>query len=349
MICPFCGKENTDNLQTCNFCGGSLEVSAEDLIPEAQPVEPAEDQITEVQPVEQPVSVTKPPSPKRVPHIASSQPPPKGIGGIYGNKIWWVVGCFLLVCLIVGCGAVAWGLYNFSDRLAILHPATVTQTLPPAPTSANTPMIVPSLSPNLTPLSTLTFTPNPVLSTQALIYSDDFSNPESGWDRVDQADFYTDYFENAYRIIVNSDMSDSWANPDGNLFSDVVIEVDATKNGGPDDNDFGVICRYQNQNQFYYAVISSDGYFGITKVTSDSSALLGRDSLEFSDAVIQGLSTNHIRFDCTGNVLTLYVNGQQVDQQTDSEYTSGNVGLIAGTYDTTGTDILFDNFFVYQP
>jgi hypothetical protein len=181
------------------------------------------------------------------------------------------------------------------------------------------------------------------------IFSDDFSDPESGWDSIDQADFYTDYFNNAYRITVNSDMSDSWANPDDNVFGDVSIEVDATKNGGPDDNDFGVICRYQNTEQFYYAVISSDGYYGITKVTSASSDLIGRDSLEFSEAINQGTATNHIRLDCIGDVLTLYVNGQQIDQQTDSDYTTGNVGLIAGTYDTVGTDILFDNFFVYQP
>ena len=144
-------------------------------------------------------------------------------------------------------------------------------------------------------------------------------------------------------------MFDSWANPDSNVFSDVSIEVDATKNSGPDDNDFGVICRYQAVDQFYYAVISSDGFYGITKVSTDTTNLLGATELQPSDAINQGTASNHIRFDCQGDVLTLYVNGQQVDQQTDSEYTSGNVGLIAGTYDTPGTDILFDNFSVYQP
>jgi hypothetical protein len=133
------------------------------------------------------------------------------------------------------------------------------------------------------------------------------------------------------------------------MFSNVSIEVDTTKNGGPDDNDFGVICRYQGADQFYYAIISSDGYYGITKVTSQSSDLIGATELLPSDAINQGSASNNIRFDCNGDVLTLFVNGQQVDQQTDSEYTSGNVGLIAGTYDTAGTDILFDNFSVYQP
>ena len=34
---------------------------------------------------------------------------------------------------------------------------------------------------------------------------------------------------------------------------------------------------------------------------------------------------------------------------TDTTFASGEVGLIAGTFDTPGTDVLFDDFTVYQP
>ena len=55
-----------------------------------------------------------------------------------------------------------------------------------------------------------------------------------------------------------------------------------------------------------------------------------------SDKINQGAATNHIRFDCVGSTLTLYVNGFQVDQQTDTDYTTGNVGLTwHGTFETT--------------
>jgi hypothetical protein len=352
MICPYCGKENDDDAQFCIYCGGSLAALAAEHLSKPTPIEP-------------PISVLQTAAQPAVALTAPSEPSPKVARRIYENKTWWVVGCVVLLCLILGCGAAAWGLYNYTNRLAVLHPATTTPTLPSTATVINslkitpslapslTPSIVPSIAPSLTysptPLSKLTSTPKAASSTRSLIFSDDFSNPASGWDSIDQADFYTDYFNNAYRITVNTKLSDSWANPDDNLFGDVSIEVDATKNGGPDDNDFGVICRYENMDQFYYGVISSDGYYGINKVTSKSSSLIGRDSLEFNTAIKQGTATNHIRFDCKGDVLTLYVNGQQVDQQTDSDYANGNVGLIAGTYDTPGTDILFDNFFVYQP
>ncbi len=190
--------------------------------------------------------------------------------------------------------------------------------------------------------------PTPIQGTDVLFF-DDFSDPSSGWDQVNESGYSTDYYQGAYRILVNTDQFDYWANPAEKSFGDVVIEVDATKNGGPEDNDFGVICRYQDPAHFYYAIISSDGYYGITKVTIDNSQLLGGETLMYSDLIDGGSSTNHLRFDCVGSVLTLYVNGQQLDQQTDDEYTTGNVGLIAGTFDTPGTDVLFDNFSVYAP
>lgn len=43
---------------------------------------------------------------------------------------------------------------------------------------------------------------------------------------------------------------DAWANQSRSFPGDVRIEVDAAKIGGPDDNDFGVICRYQDIDNF---------------------------------------------------------------------------------------------------
>jgi hypothetical protein len=182
-----------------------------------------------------------------------------------------------------------------------------------------------------------------------ILFSDDFSTKDNKWDQVNDTSRTTDYYNNAYQIVVNNTQSDAWANPKGQDFTDAEIEVDATKNGGPDDNDFGIICRYLDKDRFYYAVISSDGFYGILKMTSTGGMPIGNDKMLESDKIIQGLNTNHVRFDCVGSTLTLYVNGNQIDQQTDADYTSGNIGLIAGTFTTAGTDILFDNFIVYKP
>jgi hypothetical protein len=189
--------------------------------------------------------------------------------------------------------------------------------------------------------------PAPQLPSNVL-FQDDFADPTSGWDRVTNENGTTDYADGAYRIFVNATGSDVWANP-GLDFKDVRVEVDAAKAGGDNDNDFGVICRYQGPGNYYFFIISSDGYYGIGKVSDGQQKLIGMESLPPSEVIRQGEATNHLRADCIGSKLSLYVNDQFLAQSEDSEFASGDVGLLAGTLGTPGTDIHFDNFVVSKP
>jgi hypothetical protein len=370
MICPYCGKENPDTLSLCNFCGGRL-VELDDRnisqlpVPDTsiQPYSSTDKSISEdEQTAQQPESTPGEPAFKEELPAAQleafdfePETPIKPSKSGCSKWIWWFLGCFVIACLIISCVTVLWGFYSFSAALDFLKEPTSTPAVLHLPTSTFLPAVIdeppatPTLPPSAIALPTFTYTPDPTLSSQEVLFYDDFSDPSSGWDQVNEPSYATDYFENSYRIYENETMSDIWSNPDTLSFGDVTIEVDATKKAGPDDNDFGVICRYQDTNHFYYGIISSDGYFGIIKVTSDGSETLGRENLEFSDSINQKYASNHIRLDCIGDVLTLYVNGDQLDQQTDGELATGNVGLIAGTYNTAGTDILFDNFIVLKP
>jgi hypothetical protein len=181
-----------------------------------------------------------------------------------------------------------------------------------------------------------------------VLFSDDFSNTSSGWDRQTTSEGVTDYADGAYRIYVNETNMDYWANP-GESFADVRVEVEATKVGGPDDNDLGVICRYVDIENFYFGLISSDGYAVIGKVKDGEQAGISSDGMDPVEGINLGDATNLIRMDCVGEALTLYVNGTQIASVADSDFAKGDVGLMAGTYDITGTDIHFDNFIVRQP
>ena len=68
-----------------------------------------------------------------------------------------------------------------------------------------------------------------------------------------------------------------------------------------------------------------------------------------SSNINKGLAVNHLRADCIGDTLTFYVNGFQVAQTQDSSLVSGDVGMLAGTFNTTGVDVVFDNFVTLQP
>jgi hypothetical protein len=192
-----------------------------------------------------------------------------------------------------------------------------------------------------------------------VLFKDDFSSTSSGWDKTRDTDAITDYENNAYRIQINTIGENGngmsyWASPglSSQMPADLKIEVDATKTGGPDDNDFGVICRFTDSKDspsFYQFMGTSDGFAGIMLINGSDQKIISAEKLQPSDSVKQGAATNHIRADCIGDTLTLYINGNKVASATDATLKSGDVGLIAGTYSTPGTDILFDNFIVSKP
>ncbi|TAK11910.1 MAG: hypothetical protein EPO32_10365 [Anaerolineae bacterium] len=189
-----------------------------------------------------------------------------------------------------------------------------------------------------------------------LLYEDDFSNTGSGWDRYSDSDGSTDYSNNQYQITINTSQWLMWANP-GRSFTDAIIEVDATTVGltaesdTEDDNNFGIICRHQDTDNFYVLVISSDGYYGIRKRFQGASelAFIGLDGMDTSDAINTGNATNHLKAECVGGTLRLIVNGTTLLEVTDTDIPSGDSGLMAGTFSSTSTTILFDNFSVRQP
>jgi len=185
-----------------------------------------------------------------------------------------------------------------------------------------------------------------------IIFQDDFSKTNSGWDRSDWDDGQTDYGNGVYRILIKIPSYDAWANPGQYFEGDVRVEADATKVSGEDDNDMGLICRYSGTPEspsYYYFIISSDGYAVIGKVTDGTSVYISSDQMEPSAAIQQGTTSNHLRADCIGNNLTLYVNGQQVASATDASFTGGDVGLVAGTFNIPTAEINFDNFIVRKP
>ena len=181
-----------------------------------------------------------------------------------------------------------------------------------------------------------------------LLFQDGFSDPSSGWDKIRTSEGVTDYEDDQYRIIVNAPNADYWANP-GLDFIDVVIDVDAGKYGGPDDNDFGVLCRYQDTENFYFFIISSDGYYGLGKVQGGEQELLDPPQMYHSEAIITGTGPNHIQAICKGSQLTMKINDVLIAEAADSTFQAGDIGLIVGSFDIPGVDIWFDNLMVKVP
>jgi hypothetical protein len=186
---------------------------------------------------------------------------------------------------------------------------------------------------------------SPTSVSNQVLFQDDFADASGGWSTLNADNRYIGIQDGALRILVNEAKFDLWSTP-GLKFGDVHVDVDATQNAGPQDNDFGVICRYQDENNFYGFLISSDGYYGISKMKNGEHAIIGADGMLVSESLQKAGKTNHIRADCVGHTLSLSVNGKKLIDVQDEDFTDGDVGLVAGTFETPGTDISFTNFSV---
>ena len=60
-------------------------------------------------------------------------------------------------------------------------------------------------------------------------------------------------------------------------------------------------------------------------------------------------SSYHLRADCNGTRLALFVNGVKVAEAQDGEYTSGHVGFYAFTNEASGIDVALTNLSISAP
>lgn len=156
-----------------------------------------------------------------------------------------------------------------------------------------------------------------------------------------------DYDGGGYRLLVNSPNTNFWSTPHKD-FADVRLEVDTGKLGGPDENRIGLICRYTGSD-YYFFMVSSDGFYGVGLFSGGQAVLLGQNEMQSSDKIKTGLAVNHLRGDCSGDTLKLFVNGFELASVQDGTLKSGDVGLLAGTFSQQGVDVIFDNFVVLKP
>lgn len=210
----------------------------------------------------------------------------------------------------------------------------------PKPTSTPTSVMSPS------PLTSPSPTPR---------FQDDFSSTSNNWPRGPIGGRGSaNFVSGTYRLTVMQPNSYIFASPGSLKFNDPIIEVDATKIAGADSNYFGVICREDDQEGVlisgYSVLINSKGEYNIFKGTPVvSNSLLEKNTWQNSDAIRRGKATNQLRVECIENRLALSINGEKVDEVYDSDFRSGNISLIAGTYDMPSAAIAFDNVVVLKP
>jgi len=184
------------------------------------------------------------------------------------------------------------------------------------------------------------------------LLQDDFSGEKDcGWALYNGGGVTSEISEGKLGISNSIAGKISWVNANRN-FDDVIITTQARQVQGPNDNAYGVICRYQNEENFYIFLISGDGFYAIGKYQSGSPQiqyLSGEGQYVYSDVINQGAATNELKASCVGNELSLSVNGIALESVSDPTFVTGDIGMGASTFQPGTAVIEFDSIRVIAP
>jgi hypothetical protein len=154
-------------------------------------------------------------------------------------------------------------------------------------------------------------------------------------------------------------------------FNDFDLRVTAQRVAGPVDNQYGVIFRYRDGQNFYVFLISSDGWYSLVKVKDDVQEVISEWNQ--SDVIRQENGANEIRVVARGDEFRFYVNGTPMplcfkgenaysmwtagkcDTSTesyiykDSDFKQGRIALVTGTIDGSEVTVAFDDLLIVGP
>jgi len=186
-----------------------------------------------------------------------------------------------------------------------------------------------------------------------VIFEDDLSNPNSGWDTGIFQDYEIAYTHGGLYIKVDkADSAGLSINNNIAELDDFVIETDVKW------------LTEQSVQSGYYAidVRKSDGYncyrFGVN--IGDNICWIGKqingelsnvEVVSYSTATNRGTAVNRMKITCQGANLKFYINDTLLANSTDYSLKKGKIALRVGRYKDTyhGVEALFDNFKVSIP
>jgi hypothetical protein len=185
-----------------------------------------------------------------------------------------------------------------------------------------------------------------------MLFFDDFNGEQDcGWALYRRGGGSAAIENSAMQVTVTQPGQLWWTNP-GRAFDDVILSAEARQVSGPNDNAYGLICRYQNEENFYVFLVSGDGYYAIGKYQSgEENVVYLTENQQFqpSDAINQGVASNELRASCIGSQLSLEVNGIPLLTVTDPTFVTGDIGVAAGIL-VAGTGVIeFDNVQAVAP
>ncbi|MDH4208494.1 MAG: hypothetical protein OEV76_06455, partial [Anaerolineae bacterium] len=130
------------------------------------------------------------------------------------------------------------------------------------------------------------------------------------------------------------------------VLTDFVLEVHAAQVTGAENNEYGLVCGYQDDDNYYELAISGDGYVGF--FAKERGRWQTISAFQYNEIINQGNAVNRLRLEVTGGVFNLYVNGEPALQEIDTRLGQGLIGFGCGSFGEPGLHCLFDNLKIWD-
>ncbi|HUS69694.1 MAG TPA: PPC domain-containing protein [Anaerolineae bacterium] len=124
------------------------------------------------------------------------------------------------------------------------------------------------------------------------------------------------------------------------------LEVDAQQVSGDDDNEYGLVCGYQDDDNYYELAISGDGYVGFFAKQRGRWEQISPFS--WTETINQGSAINRLRLEVAEGMFSLYVNDQLALQELDQRFGEGLIGFGCGSFTEPMLHCSFDNLSVWD-
>ena len=187
-----------------------------------------------------------------------------------------------------------------------------------------------------------------------MVYSDDFSLTDSGWDVFDESGTFGTYRDGAYSVGVQAGFQVAvvlnTSTPELSGLTDVRVEA-TTRFRGNTDALAGVICRGNSDDTHYYFMIQGDGTFFIGENGPEFPKGFQTLATGSTPAIVRSEAPNRVAGECVGGSdgvrLRMFVNGVAVQTVVDSvdPLPAGAIGLRAESRQEPA-EVEFDDFLV---
>ncbi len=180
------------------------------------------------------------------------------------------------------------------------------------------------------------------------IFVDDFSPPNSAWVRFDTPESAVYALEGELYLEDRGKGVGVYTPLGSRSYADVTVAVQLRHVQGSVNNWMGIICRQQDEDNYYLFAVSADGFYLILK--SEEGITVPIVGPESNPLIQEGKADNYLQVRCRDDRLTLWINETLVVSRVDDAFDSGGVALYADAVEPGEiATVAFDEFKLSSP